>query len=86
VNIFKMYPKLSFILIGDSGEKDGEIYKEIANQFPGRVLAIYLRSINNAKKLELVEKMMHGYNQTPYLLVKDSQEAIVHAKKNGFIK
>ncbi|PZW41451.1 phosphatidate phosphatase APP1 [Mesonia algae] len=86
VNVFKMYPKLSFILIGDSGEKDGEIYKEIASQFPGRVLAIYLRSINNAKKLELVEKMMHGYNQTPYLLVKDSHEAIVHARENGFIK
>ena len=34
LNILKTYPKLSFILIGDSGEKDGDIYQEIASQFP----------------------------------------------------
>jgi len=86
VNIFKMYPKLRFILIGDSGEKDGEIYKEIAHQFPKRVLAIYLRSVNHAGKMEYINEVMDGYKQTPYLLVKDSTEAILHARKNGFIK
>ncbi|MDQ7918142.1 DUF2183 domain-containing protein [Mesonia sp. MT50] len=85
VNIFKMYPKLNFILIGDSGEHDGDIYIEITNQFPGRVLAIYLRSVNNKRKMEYVKQLMQNYDQTPFLLVKDSQEAIIHARGNGFI-
>jgi phosphatidate phosphatase APP1 len=31
------------VLVGDSGEADPEVYKEIAGEFPGRVRAIYIR-------------------------------------------
>ena len=50
LNILKTYPKLSFILIGDSGEKDGDIYQEIASHFPKQVKAIYLRSVKDSKE------------------------------------
>ena len=39
------YPKLPFILIGDSGEKDPEIYRQVVREYPGRILAIYIRRI-----------------------------------------
>jgi phosphatidate phosphatase APP1 len=37
------YPKRAFILIGDSGEEDPEIYGEIARNHPGRIRHIYIR-------------------------------------------
>ena len=48
--IFASYPGLSFILVGDSGQKDTEIYLEIAKRYPDRVLAIYIRDVGDAEK------------------------------------
>src|SRR5690554_4714450 len=49
INILRTYPNLSFILIGDSGEHDPDIYIEIAEQHPERILAIYLRNVNHKR-------------------------------------
>ena len=43
--LFDDYPKRQFILIGDSGEKDPEIYGMIARAYPGRVKHIYIRKV-----------------------------------------
>lgn len=86
LNILKTYPNLPFILIGDSGEHDPDIYIEIAKQYPNRILAIYLRSVAHKKKMERVKKKLNNYNTTPALLVESSNQAISHARKNGFIK
>jgi hypothetical protein len=39
------YPKRLFILIGDSGEHDPEIYGAIARRHPGRIRHIYIRTV-----------------------------------------
>ena len=39
------FPGRDFILVGDSGEKDPEIYGEIARKHPGRIAAIYIRRV-----------------------------------------
>jgi phosphatidate phosphatase APP1 len=39
--IMETYPHLKFILVGDSGQKDPEIYRETVDLFPERVLAVY---------------------------------------------
>lgn len=36
------------VLVGDSGEHDPEVYREIAAEFPGRVKAIYIRDAGKA--------------------------------------
>jgi phosphatidate phosphatase APP1 len=86
VNILKTYPKLKFILIGDSGERDADIYIEIARMFPEQVAAIYLRSVTHKKKMLRVRSLFKDYDQTPVLLVESSAQAIEHARANGFIK
>jgi len=86
LNILKAYPKLKFILIGDSGEHDADIYIEIANAIPNQVAAIYLRSVKHKKKMLRVKSLFENYNQTPVLLVESSAQAIKHAKENGFIE
>jgi len=85
LNILKTYPELPFILIGDSGEHDADIYIEIAEKFPNRILAIYLRSVAHKKKMIRVQGLLDSHKTTPVLLVKDSSQAIEHAKAHGFI-
>ncbi|WP_026754001.1 App1 family protein [Sediminibacter sp. Hel_I_10] len=86
INLLKTYPKLPFILIGDSGEHDADIYIEIAENHPDRILAIYLRSVKHKKKMLRVSGLFKDYEQVPVLLVESSHEAIEHARENGFIK
>jgi hypothetical protein len=44
--LMKHFPKRRFILVGDSGEKDPEIYGMIARENPGRVIRICIRNVN----------------------------------------
>ncbi len=56
--ILKRLPRRSFVLIGDSGEKDPEIYRFLARRFPRQVRAIAIREIpgrpmNHQRRLKL---------------------------------
>ena len=86
LSILKTYPKLKFILIGDSGENDADIYMDVANEFPSQVAAIYLRSVKHKKKMLRVTSLFKDYKQIPVLLVETSDQAITHARNHGFIK
>lgn len=86
--ILELYPALSFILIGDSGEQDPEIYCEVVRQFPGRVLAIYIRNVGTgpAREREVLNLAREVRRQgVPMLLVKDTEAASVHALEEGWI-
>lgn len=85
VNILKTYPNLSFILIGDSGEKDADIYMEISAEYPDQNAAIYLRSVNHKKKMSRIRNLIETHTRTPILVVDKSEDAIAHAKAHGFI-
>ncbi len=85
INILETYPKLPFILIGDSGEHDPDIYIEIAEAHPERILVIYMRSVNHAKKMIRVKGLLENYETVPVLLVEDSEAAVEHAREMGFI-
>ncbi|RMA57625.1 App1 family protein [Ulvibacter antarcticus] len=86
IDLLNTYPNMEFILIGDSGEHDPDIYIEIAEAFPDRILAIYLRSVNHKKKMLRVRGLFESYKTTPVLLVESSELAIEHARINGFIQ
>ena len=53
--------------------------------YPGRILAIYLRSVNHKKKMLRVINLYKDYTKIPVLLVDSTSDAIKHAKINGFI-
>ncbi|POY71520.1 hypothetical protein BMF94_5441 [Rhodotorula taiwanensis] len=44
-NILKEFPAARFILVGDSGEQDLELYVALARQYPANILAIYIRDV-----------------------------------------
>jgi phosphatidate phosphatase APP1 len=48
--LLRTYPELPFVLIGDSGEEDPEIYRQAVCEHPGRVRAIYIRDVTTARR------------------------------------
>lgn len=43
--LFLALPGREFVLVGDSGEKDPEVYGEVARKFPKQVRAIWIRDV-----------------------------------------
>jgi len=59
---------------------------EIAEEFPDRILAIYLRSVKHKKKMLRVRGLVENYKTTMVLMVESSAQAIEHAREHGFIE
>ena len=48
--LLKTFPKRRFVLIGDSGEKDPEVYGTLARTHRDQVLHIYIRNVTGDKR------------------------------------
>jgi phosphatidate phosphatase APP1 len=86
--VLDRYPALPFLLIGDSGQADPEIYAEVDRRYPQRILAIYIRSvIRSPRRLRalgaLVERVSAGGSA---LVIADDSRAIArHAAAHSWI-
>ena len=85
--ILETYPNLPFILIGDSGQRDQAIYQQINFDYPGRVLAIYLRDVrwltlDSSKETAKFETLPNGVE---VVLAPNTAAAASHAAEHGFI-
>lgn len=85
--ILNTYPHLPFVLIGDSGQKDPEIYAEVALRQPPRIRAIYIRDVSDDERDAEVEGLATVVNAAgvPMLLTPDSYIAASHAADIGLI-
>ncbi len=86
--ILDSYPELRFVLIGDSGERDPEIYRQVVRENPGRILAIYIRRITVPGRDDQVLALAREVREegVPMLLVPDTEAAAVHAAELGLIR
>jgi phosphatidate phosphatase APP1 len=87
-SIVELYPTLPFVLIGDSGQEDPEIYREIVARYPSRILAIYIRNVTpDARRADRIRALAREVSeaQSELLLVKDSSEVATHALDRGWI-
>jgi phosphatidate phosphatase APP1 len=86
--LFDTYPTLSFVLIGDSGQEDPEIYASIIRQYPERVLAAYIRSVDRAPErlaaLATLAKELADEGAT-LVVADDTLAAARHAAEKGWI-
>ena len=48
--LMEHFPRRKFILVGDSGEKDPEVYREIKTNFPRQVQEIWIRDVVNDRE------------------------------------
>ncbi|KAG9306751.1 hypothetical protein G9A89_005651 [Geosiphon pyriformis] len=63
--LLKDFPKRKYILVGDTGELDPEIYTQIARENPGRILKIFIRDVTTSRVKDLpAQEPHHSYIQT----------------------
>ena len=81
------YDHMPFILIGDSGQKDPEIYCQAAREKPGRIRAIYIRNVTSwtrAQEVLALATKARAYG-SDMRLITDTVAAAKHAAMRGFI-
>lgn len=85
--LFKRYPDLKFVLVGDSGEQDPVIYSEVVQRHPGRVLAVYIRDVSDAGTDAAVMQLREQVRGAgvDLVLAADSLNAASHAMAMGLI-
>lgn len=85
--IMSTYPELPFVLSGDSGQHDPEIYLEAARRFPGRVPAIYIRHVSDDRRAQEVTAIGAAAREVgaELLLMPDSDAAAEDALRRGLI-
>ncbi|WMT57100.1 App1 family protein [Truepera radiovictrix] len=86
--ILTTYPELPFILIGDSGQEDPEIYHQVVHDFPERILALYIRDVSaRAGRRESVLALAREVEAAGsfLLLSDDTRAAAEHAALQGWI-
>jgi phosphatidate phosphatase APP1 len=87
--ILATYPRMPFVLIGDSGQEDPEIYAEVVSTHPGRILAVYIRNVrqhpeNSTAIRDLTERIARA--GSTLVLADDTLTVARHAAAHGWIR
>ena len=87
LGLLDTYPDLPFVLIGDSGQEDPEIYRDLVLARPGRVSAVYIRDVTDPVRDAAVHAVAEQVRAVgvPFLLVPDTAAAAQHAAELGLI-
>ncbi|QRM36025.1 App1 family protein [Microvirga sp. VF16] len=87
-NMLALYSELPFVLIGDSGQHDPEIYRQTVAEHPGRVLAVYIRNVSRdpgrIREIEDLAKAVAGAGSS-LVLAADSVAIAEHAASLGLV-
>ena len=87
--LLALYPHLPFILLGDSGQHDPEIYRQAVREHPGRIRAIYIRRAGERpgrdEEVEAIARELEA-EDVPLLLVRDTAPAAAHAASQGWVR
>ena len=86
--LLQTYPALDFVLIGDSGQEDPEIYTEVVRRWPQRISAVYIRDVSrdptrDAAVREMLETL--GDRDVPAVLGESTLAAASDAALRGLI-
>lgn len=73
--LVSMFPDIRWLLIGDDGQHDPEIYAELAREHPGNVHAIVLRELTPSEHV-----LAHG---APGAVVRDPEDAAAVPRVHG---
>lgn len=87
-SMLRRYDQLPFILVGDSGQRDPEVYAEVVRDFPGRVLAVYIRNVTKGgSRDEEITRLAQEVERagSPLVLAGDTFPMAKHAAEMGFI-
>ena len=86
-HLLSTYENLPFVLIGDSGEEDPEIYLQAVQEHQGRIKAVYIRDVTSVERDAEVRAMAEEARKlgTEMVAVPDTTAAAEHAASIGLI-
>lgn len=79
--IIQDFPKRRFILVGDSGEADLELYTELLLANPGRILGVFIRDVTTTKPQGFFDSSVGKMRSQP-----GSQNSVAIGQSNNRIK
>ena len=87
VRILQAFPKQQFLLMGDNSQKDPVIYQSMAEHYPERIKAVYIRMVvnKNHAAMNCLAQKLDSLN-IPYCFFEHSREAIEHSYSIGLVK
>jgi phosphatidate phosphatase APP1 len=86
--ILETYPALPFLLVGDSGQEDPEIYTALVREHPGRIRAVYIRNVTpHAERTERIQALAREVAEagSALVLADDTLAVARHAALHGWI-
>lgn len=86
--MLSIYEDRPFILIGDSGQHDPEIYSRLVQEYPGRIRAVYIRNVSHKpERADAIQALAQTLidEGSSLVLAADSFTMAEHAAENGLI-
>src|SRR3954452_17097235 len=84
--VLDQHPTLRFVLVGDSGEEDPQIYADIVREYADRILAVYIREVRLDPGDGRVEQVSDAWDdKVPFVLAADSDAVRRHALQLGLL-
>ena len=85
-HILEFYPHLKYTLLGDDSQQDPYLYESICKIFPITIKAVYIRQTGKSKKQKVSDVLKNIESlDVAICYFRDSEEAILHARKIGLI-
>ena len=86
--MLELYRDLPFVLIGDSGQHDPEVYGRIVAEHPGRVKAVYIRNVSrDGDRIREIERLARvvAASGSHLVIAADSIAIARHAADLGLV-
>jgi phosphatidate phosphatase APP1 len=86
--VLNTYPTSPAVLIGDSGQQDPEIYRDVVHEFRGCIRAVYIRDVSgHADRSRAIQQLAGEVLEagSTLLLTPDTLAAASHAVELGLI-
>jgi len=87
--VLRVYPDLPVVLVGDSGQRDPEVYTGLAERHPGRIAAIYIRDLeqSDSRTRELADMGARLSRQgIDFVSAPDTAALAEHAAGRGWLE
>ena len=73
--LYQRFPNKKFILVGDTAEKDADIYADLAKKHPGQTKGIFIRKVGRTENLNRKQDEVMKSSETP-LYIFDSSHSL----------
>ena len=84
--ISKDFPERRFLLAGDSGEADLELYTEIMLANPGRIIGVFIRDVTTAKAPGFFDPANRGRNSGPPSSDRKSDSSVASSHRQAMTR